>query len=198
MKIVFATNNPNKLKEIQSLLPKEIEIISLNEIGCNEDIPETGDTLEANAFQKAHYIKDNFNYDCFADDTGLEIDELNGDPGVYSARYAGPERNANANMNKVLNELKGKKNRKARFRTAIALILKGEEHLFEGKVEGYISKDKQGNEGFGYDPIFIPENDIRSFAQMSMQEKGVISHRGRAVKKLVVFLNNLSKLKSKK
>jgi len=192
MKIVFATNNPNKLKEIQSLIPKEIEIISLNEIGCNEDIPETGDTLEANAFQKAHYIKDNFNYDCFADDTGLEIDKLNGDPGVYSARYAGPERNANANMNKVLNELKGKKNRKAQFRTAIALILKGEEHLFEGKVEGYISKDKQGNEGFGYDPIFIPENDKRSFAQMSMEEKGAISHRGRAVKKLVTYLNNLS------
>lgn len=197
MKIVFATNNPNKLKEIQSLIPKEIEIISLKEIGCNEDIPETGDTLEANAFQKAHYIKDNFNYDCFADDTGLEIDELNGHPGVYSARYAGPERNANANMNKVLNELKGKKNRKAQFRTAIALILKGEEHLFEGKVEGYISKDKQGNEGFGYDPIFIPENDIRSFAQMSMQEKGAISHRGRAVKKLVTYLNNLSKPNSK-
>ena len=197
MKIVFATNNPNKLKEIQSLIPKEIEIISLKEIGCNEDIPETGDTLEANAFQKAHYIKDNFNYDCFADDTGLEIDELNGNPGVYSARYAGPERNANANMNKVLNELKGKKNRKAQFRTAIALILKGEEHLFEGKVEGYISKDKQGNEGFGYDPIFIPENNIRSFAQMSMQEKGAISHRGRAVKKLVTYLNNLSKPNSK-
>tara|TARA_B100002051_G_C16461204_1_gene498551 strand:- start:19 stop:615 length:597 start_codon:yes stop_codon:yes gene_type:complete len=197
MKIVFATNNPNKLKEIQSLIPKEIEIISLKEIGCNEDIPETGDTLEANAFQKAHYIKDNFNYDCFADDTGLEIDELNGDPGVYSARYAGRERNANANMNKVLNELKGKKNRKAQFRTAIALILKGEEHLFEGKVEGYISKDKQGNEGFGYDPIFIPENDIRSFAQMSMQEKGAISHRGRAVKKLVAYLKNLSKPNSK-
>lgn len=197
MKIVFATNNPNKLKEIQSLIPKEIEIISLNEIGCNEDIPETGDTLEANAFQKAHYIKDNFNYDCFADDTGLEIDELNGDPGVYSARYAGPERNANANMNKVLNELKGKKNRKAQFRTAIALILKGEEHLFEGKVEGYISKDKQGNEGFGYDPIFIPVNDIRSFAQMSMQEKGVISHRGRAVRKLVAYLNKISKSNSK-
>ena len=197
MKIVFATNNPNKLKEIQSLIPKEIEIISLNEIGCNEDIPETGDTLEANAFQKAHYIKDNFNYDCFADDTGLEIDELNGDPGVYSARYAGPERNADANINKVLNELNGKKNRNAQFRTAIALILKGEEYLFEGKVEGYISKDKQGNEGFGYDPIFIPENDIRSFAQMSMQEKGAISHRGRAVKKLVAYLNNLSKPNSK-
>ena len=192
MKIVFATNNPNKLKEIQSLIPKEIEIISLNEIGCNEDIPETGDTLETNAFQKAHYIKDNFNCDCFADDTGLEIEELNGDPGVYSARYAGPERNAHANMNKVLNELKGKKNRKAQFRTAIALILKGEEHLFEGKVEGYISKEKKGDEGFGYDPIFIPENDKRSFAQMSMKEKGAISHRGRAVKKLVSYLNNLS------
>ena len=197
MKIVFATNNPNKLKEIQSLIPKEIEIISLKEIGCNEDIPETGDTLKANAFQKAQYIKDNFNYDCFADDTGLEIDELNGDPGVYSARYAGPERNANANMNKILNELKGKKNRKAQFRTAIALILKGEEHLFEGKVEGYISKDKQGNEGFGYDPIFIPENNTRSFAQMSMQEKGAISHRGRAVNKLVAYLNNLSRPNSK-
>ena len=197
MKIVFATNNPNKLKEIQSLIPKEIEIIGLNGICCNEDILETGDSLEANAFQKAHYIKDNFNYDCFADDTGLEIDELNGDPGVYSARYAGPERNANANMNKVLNELKGKKNRKAQFRTAIALILKGEEHLFEGKIEGYISKDKQGNEGFGYDPIFIPENHIRSFAQMSMQEKGAISHRGRAVRKLVAYLNKIYKPNSK-
>ena len=197
MKIVFATNNPNKLKEIQSLIPKEIEIISLNEIGCTEDIPETGDTLEANAFQKAYYIKDNFNYDCFADDTGLEIDELNGEPGVYSARYAGPERNANANMNKVLNELKGKKNRKAKFRTAIALTLNNEKHLFEGEINGYISDVKQGNEGFGYAPIFIPENDIRSFAQMSMQEKGAISHRGRAVKKLVAYLNNLSKPNSK-
>ena len=197
MKIVFATNNPNKLKEIQSLIPKEIEIISLNEIGCTDDIPETGDTLEANAFQKAYYIKDNFNYDCFADDTGLEIDELNGEPGVYSARYAGPERNANANMNKVLNELKGKKNRKAKFRTAIALTLNNEKHLFEGEINGYISDVKQGNEGFGYDPIFIPENDIRSFAQMSMQEKGAISHRGRAVKKLVAYLNNLSKPNSK-
>ena len=197
MKIVFATNNPNKLKEIQSLIPKEIEIISLNEIGCNEDIPETGDTLEANAFQKAHYIKDNFNFDCFADDTGLEIDELNGDPGVYSARYAGSERNANANMNKVLNELKGKKNRKAQFRTVIALTLNNEEHLFEGEINGHISDIKQGNEGFGYDPIFIPENDIRSFAQMSMQEKGAISHRGRAVKKLVAYLKNLSKPNSK-
>ena len=197
MKIVFATNNPNKLKEIQSLIPKEIEIISLKEIGCTEDIPETGDSLEANAFQKAHYIKENYNYDCFADDTGLEIDELNGAPGVYSARYAGPEKNADANMTKILNELKGKKNRKAKFRTAIALTLNNEEHLFEGEINGHISDVKQGNEGFGYDPIFIPENNIRSFAQMSMQEKGAISHRGRAVKKLVAYLNNLSKPNSK-
>lgn len=197
MKIVFATNNYNKLKEIQSLIPKEIEIISLKEIGCTKDIPETGDSLEANAFQKAHYIKENYNYDCFADDSGLEIYELNGAPGVYSARYAGPEKNADANMTKILNELKGKKNRKAKFRTAIALTLNNEEHLFEGEINGHISDVKQGNEGFGYDPIFIPENDIRSFAQMSMQEKGTISHRGRAVKKLVMYLNNLSKPNSK-
>ena len=197
MKIVFATNNPNKLKEIQTLIPKEIEIISLKEIGCTEDIPETGDTLEANAFQKVHYIKENYNYDCFADDTGLEIHELNGAPGIYSARYAGPEKNADANMTKILNELKGKKNRKAKFRTAIALTLNNEEHLFEGEINGHISDVKQGIEGFGYDPIFIPEYEIRSFAQMSMQEKGAISHRGQAVKKLVAYLNNLSKPTSK-
>lgn len=192
MKIVFATNNPNKLKEIQTLIPKEIEIISLKEIGCTEDIPETGDTLEANAFQKVHYVKEKYNYDCFADDTGLEIDALNGAPGVYSARYAGPEKSAEANIEKILNELQGKENRKAKFRTAIALTLNDEEHLFEGEINGHISKVKQGNEGFGYDPIFIPENDKRSFAQMSMEEKGTISHRGRSVKKLVTYLNNLS------
>ena len=192
MKIVFATNNPNKLKEIQALIPNGIEIVSLKEIGCTEDIPETGDTLEANAFQKAHYIKEYYGYDCFADDTGLEVEALNGAPGVYSARYAGHKRSAEANMDKILKELEGKENRTAQFRTAIALILNGEEHLFEGKVEGYISNDKQGNEGFGYDPIFIPENDKRSFAQMSMEEKGAVSHRGRSVKKLVAYLKNLS------
>lgn len=197
MKIVFATNNPNKLKEIQSLVPKEIEIISLKEIACTEDIPETGDSLEANAFQKAHYIKENYSYDCFADDTGLEIDELNGAPGVFSARYAGPEKNADANMTKILNELKGKKNRKAKFRTAIALTLNNEEHLFQGEINGHISNVKQGNKGFGYDPIFIPEKDIRTFAQMSIKEKGAVSHRGRAVKKLVTYLINLSKPNSK-
>ena len=191
MKIVFATNNPNKLKEIQSLMPEGIEILSLKEIGCTEDIPETGTTLEANAFQKAHYLKENYGYDCFADDTGLEVEYLNGAPGVYSARYAGPDRSAKANMAKILEELKGKKNRKAQFRTAIALILNGEEQLFEGMVEGHISEAKQGDEGFGYDPIFLPENDQRSFAQMTMEEKGAISHRGRAVRRLVDFLGSI-------
>jgi len=191
MKIVFATNNPNKLKEIQALMPTGIEILSLKEISCTEDIPETGDTLEANAFQKAHYLKEHYGYDCFTDDTGLEVDALEGAPGVYSARYAGPERSAEANMAKILSELKGNNNRKAQFRTAIALILNGEEHLFEGKVEGHISEAKQGKEGFGYDPIFIPENETRSFAQMSMEEKGAISHRGRAVRKLVEHLGRL-------
>lgn len=191
MKIVFATNNPNKLKEIQALMPEEIKILSLKEVGCTEDIPETGTTLEANAFQKAHYLKKHYGYDCFADDTGLEVESLNGAPGVYSARYAGTERSAEANMAKILDELQGKENRKAQFRTAIALILNGEEHLFEGKVEGKISEAKQGEEGFGYDPIFIPENRTRSFAQMSMEEKGAISHRGRAVKKLVEYLSKL-------
>ena len=191
MKIVFATNNPNKLKEIQALMPVGIEILSLKEIGCTEDIPETGTTLEDNAFQKAHYLKEHYGYDCFTDDTGLEVEALKGAPGVYSARYAGPERSAEANMTKILSELKGNHNRKAQFRTAIALILKGEEHLFEGKVEGHISEGKQGDEGFGYDPIFVPENETRCFAQMSMEEKGAISHRGRAVRKLVEHLGRL-------
>ena len=190
MKIVFATNNPNKLKEIQALMPSGIEIISLKEIGCTEDIPGTGKTLEANAFQKARYLKEKYGYDCFADDTGLEVESLNGAPGVYSARYAGSQRSAEDNMAKILNELNGTKNRKAQFRTAIALILNGEEQLFEGFVEGYISEAKQGAKGFGYDPIFLPENETRSFAEMSLNEKGAISHRGRAIRKLVVFLKN--------
>ena len=172
-------------------MPAGIEIISLKEIGCTEDIPETGETLEANAFQKARYLKENYGYDCFADDTGLEVEAINGAPGVYSARYAGPERSAEANMAKILDELKDKENRKAQFRTAIALILNGEEQLFEGKVEGHISKAKQGEEGFGYDPIFLPENNTLSFAQMSLEEKGTISHRGRAVRKLVDFLKRI-------
>ncbi|MDB2622267.1 non-canonical purine NTP diphosphatase [Flavobacteriales bacterium] len=191
MKIVFATNNPNKLKEIKALVPKHIEIVSLSEIGCNEDIPETGETLEANAFQKVNYVKEHFGYDCFADDSGLEINALNGNPGVYSARYAGPERNADANMAKIITELKGCDNRKAQFRTAIALVLNGEEQLFEGKVQGEISLTKLGEKGFGYDPIFVPENETRSFAQMTMQEKGEISHRGKAVRRLIDYLSSL-------
>lgn len=191
MKIVFATNNPNKLKEIKALVPKHIEIVSLSEIGCNEDIPETGETLEANAFQKVNYVKEHFGYDCFADDSGLEINALNGNPGVYSARYAGPERNADANMAKIITELNGCDNRKAQFRTAIALVLNGEEQLFEGKVQGEISLTKLGEKGFGYDPIFVPENETRSFAQMTMQEKGEISHRGKAVRRLINYLSSL-------
>lgn len=188
MKIVFATNNPNKLLEIKDLAPKEIAVLSLEDIGCNEDIPETGNTLEANAFQKAHYIKTHYGYDCFADDTGLEVKALKGAPGVYSARYAGPQRLAKDNMEKILFELDGESNRNAQFRTAIALILNGDEYLFEGKVNGTIAKETKGEKGFGYDPIFIPKGQQKSFAQMSMNQKSLISHRGKAVKKLITFL----------
>ena len=191
MKIVFATNNFNKLKEIKVLMPKKIDIISLEQIGCHDNIPETGKKLEENALEKARYLSNNYGFDCFADDSGLEIDELNGEPGGYSARYAGPERNSHANMEKVLKKMAGKFNRKAKFRTSIALILNNKEYMFEGKVEGRIGYTKNGNEGFGYDPIFYPENSNRSFAQMSLEEKGQISHRARAVKKLVNFISSL-------
>ena len=191
MKIVFATNNPNKLKEIKNLMPKGIEIVSLQEIGCTEDIPETGDTLEANALEKAHYLKKHYGYDCFADDSGLEVEALNGAPGVYSARYAGAQRSALANMTKLIEELKDKTNRKAKFRTVVALLLNGEEHLFEGLVTGTISKIKHGTDGFGYDPIFFPDEHTKSFAQMSLSEKGLISHRGLAVRKLIDFLTQI-------
>ncbi len=191
MKIVFATNNLKKLKEIKAFMPQGIDIISLEEVGCFEDIPETGDKLKDNALEKARYLKNYYGFDCFADDSGLEIETLNGAPGVYSARYAGPERNSQANMDKVLKELEGHFNRKAKFRTSIALILNGKEYLFEGIVDGNISLEKNGNEGFGYDPIFFPENSDRSFGQMHIEEKGRISHRGRAVKKLVDFITSL-------
>ena len=191
MKIIFATNNQNKLLEIKALMPKEIQVISLQEISCGEDIPETGTTLEANAFQKAHYIKKHYGLDCFADDTGLEIEALNGAPGIYSARYAGTDRSAEANIKKVLIELHDKQNRKAQFRTAIALIINGQEHLFEGIVKGQISKIKKGENGFGYDPIFIPENETRTFAQMTLDEKSKISHRGHAFNKLLAHLHLL-------
>ena len=193
MKIVFATNNLNKLREIKALMPSNIEIVGLSDIGCSEEIPETGTTLESNAFQKANYVREHYGYDCFSDDSGLEIESLNGEPGVYSARYAGPEKNAQANMTKILNQLKGVKNRNAQFRTVIALILEGEKILFEGKAIGTISEKEQGEEGFGYDPIFISENETRSFAQMTMKEKGEISHRGKAVRKLISFLTEMAK-----
>ena len=191
MKIIFATNNLNKLLEIKALMPKEIQVISLKEIDCGEDIPETGTTLEANAFLKAHYIKKHYGFDCFADDTGLEIEALKGAPGIYSARYAGTDRSAEANIKKVLIELHDKQNRKAQFRTAIALIINGQEHLFEGIVKGQISKIKKGENGFGYDPIFIPENETRTFAQMTLDEKSKISHRGHAFNKLLAHLHLL-------
>ena len=188
MKIVFATNNLNKLSEIQSLVPNGIEILSLRDINCNEELPETRLTLEGNALQKAEFVFDNYGYNCFADDTGLEIDALNGEPGVYSARYAGENCLAEDNIRKVLDKLKGEKVRCAKFRTVIALIINGKETLFEGECNGSITQTKDGEEGFGYDPIFLPDDSELTFAQMSKKEKGKISHRGIAVKKLLDFL----------
>jgi len=189
MKLVFATNNPNKLSELQTLVPNEIEILSLKDINCIEELPETNPTLEENALQKAQYVYQNYGFNCFADDTGLEIEALGDAPGVYSARYAGDECKAEDNMKKVLTKLDNEENRNAKFRTVIALIIKGEENLFEGECNGKITKIKSGVEGFGYDPIFIPEGYEITFAEMSKQEKGVISHRGKAVKELIGFLN---------
>jgi XTP/dITP diphosphohydrolase len=188
MKIVFATNNPNKILEIQSMLPESIQIISLEDIGCFEDIPETSDTIEGNAIQKANYILEKYGYDCFADDTGLEVEALNNEPGVYSARYAGEQRNADDNMNKLLANLKEKTNRKAQFKTVICLNLNGEQHLFTGIASGEIIKEKTGNGGFGYDPIFQPEGYQHTFAQISLAEKNIISHRGKATQLLLDFL----------
>ena len=188
-KLVFATNNPNKLKELQAKLPS-YDIISLKELGVTEDIPETGLTLEENALIKARYLVDKFNIDCFADDTGLEIEALDNSPGIYSARYAGEDKSAAKNMDKVLTELAGKENRKARFRTAIALIQNGKETLMDGIVEGKITETKIGNGGFGYDPIFVADGFDITFAQMDMETKNRISHRGLAVDKLVGVLKN--------
>ena len=191
MELVFATNNINKMNEIQAAVGSSLILKSLVDINCDEDIPETSETLQGNAIQKARYIYNKYGLNCFADDTGLEIDALNGDPGVYSARYAGPQRDANDNMNKVLDLLKNKNNRTAHFRTVIALIIDGKEWLFEGKVEGNILSSRKGDEGFGYDPIFQPKGFKESFAQMSITEKNKISHRALAVKKLIEFLKNL-------
>lgn len=191
MKIVFATNNQNKLAEVQKMLPKSIQLLTLKDISCFDTIEETESTLEGNAKLKANYITSKFGYACFADDTGLEVDSLDGRPGVYSARYAGKENDSERNMEKLLSELKDSPNRKAQFRTAIALNLHGEQFLFEGICKGSILHSKQGEKGFGYDPIFKPNSNASSFAEMSTDDKNMISHRGLAIKKLVHFLNNL-------
>jgi XTP/dITP diphosphohydrolase len=188
MKLVFATNNKNKILEVQQLLPESIEILSLESIGCFEEIPETAYTIEENAIMKANYITQKYGYDCFADDTGLEVDALNGEPGVYSARYAGEQRSSEDNMTKLLNALSNKINRKAQFKTVIVLNSNGRQHLFTGIARGEITLEKIGNQGFGYDPIFKPEGYTATFAQLSLEEKGKISHRGKATEQLINFL----------
>ena len=188
MKLVFATNNINKLKEVQVLVPDHIQLLSLNDIGCFEDVPETQQTIEGNAIQKAEYIKKHYGFDCFADDTGLEVDALNNEPGVFSARYAGPQRNADDNMDLLLNNLKNKENRKAQFKTVIALHLNGEISTFTGLCKGEITKVKTGTQGFGYDPIFKPEGFEQTFAQMTLDLKNEIGHRGKASQQLIQFL----------
>ena len=187
-KMVVATNNAHKLKEIAAILGQEIELLSLKDIQCFADIPETADTLEGNARQKAMFIYENYGMDCFADDTGLEVEALGGAPGVFSARYAGEGHDSEANMQKLLKELAGKENRKAQFRTVICLIRNGKEHLFEGIVKGEIIQEKRGGEGFGYDPIFVPEGYDLTFSELGDDVKNTISHRARAVEKLCQFL----------
>ncbi|MDO5638072.1 MAG: non-canonical purine NTP diphosphatase [Myroides sp.] len=191
MKIIFASNNTNKVKEIQNQVPSFIQVITLDEIGCTEDIEETGTTIEENAIIKANYITQKYGMPCFADDTGLEIEALNGEPGVYSARYAGEDKNADKNMDLVLKKMQNESNRKAQFKTVIALNINNEQHLFIGIVEGEIRKEKTGTNGFGYDPIFEPEQLGKTFAEMTLDEKNTLSHRGRAVNQLVNFLKNL-------
>lgn len=190
-KLVFATNNAHKLEEVAAILGDQVELLSLNDIGCQADIPETAETLEGNALLKSSYIYKNYHLDCFADDTGLEVEALNGAPGVYSARYAGGEgHDAQANMLKLLHELDGKENRKAQFRTAISLILDGKEYFFEGVIKGEIIKEKRGDSGFGYDPIFKPEGYDQTFAELGNDIKNQISHRALAVQKLCEFLQS--------
>lgn len=191
--LVFATNNRHKLDEVQKITGAGFRIVSLAEINCREEIPETADTLEGNALLKARYVKEHYGYDCFADDTGLEVEALDNAPGVYSARYAGEEKSSEANIRKLLGELEGKENRKARFRTVIALILNGKEVLFEGIVKGEIIPEKRGVSGFGYDPVFIPEGYTETFAEMGNETKNTISHRAEAVKKLDRYLSGLSR-----
>jgi XTP/dITP diphosphohydrolase len=188
MKIVFATQNENKVAEIQQLMPSGIEVMSLKAIGCTDDIPETAETLEGNALIKARYVAEKFGVNCFADDTGLEIVALHGKPGVLSARYAGENKSADANMNRVLKEMQNASDRKAQFRTVIAAIIDGKELLFEGIVTGMITEEKSGEKGFGYDPVFLPDGCTQTFAEMDLNEKNKISHRGKAVSKLIDWL----------
>ena len=187
-KIVFATHNRHKLEEIRNILGNEYEILGLNDINCHEDIPETGNTLEENSLLKAQYVKENYGFDCFADDTGLEVQALNNAPGVYSARYAGETKDPLANMQKLLKELENKKDRRAQFRTIISLILENNIYQFEGKIEGYIGEKPKGNAGFGYDPLFVPDGYEETFAELGLEIKNKISHRSQAVNKLKAFL----------
>ncbi len=189
MQLVFASNNKNKIKEIQALIPNTIKIISLEDIGCAEDIPETAETIEGNAIMKANYVTEKYGYNCFADDTGLEVEVLNGAPGVYSARYAGEQKDANDNMDKLLSELKGKTNRNANFKTVICLNLNSTQQLFTGIINGKIIDKKIGTNGFGYDPIFIAEGHDKTFAELTLEEKAHISHRGIAVQQLIRYLS---------
>jgi XTP/dITP diphosphohydrolase len=191
MKLVFASNNQNKIKEIQLLVPNSIEIVSLAAIGCTEDIPETANTIKGNAILKANYVTEKYGFNCFADDSGLEIDALNGEPGVYSARYAGEPKDDSKNIDKVLKNLKDKTNKNANFKTVICLNINGKQHLFTGIVNGKIIENRVGDNGFGYDPIFVADGYSKTFAELSMEEKSTISHRGKAVKKLVEFCKKL-------
>ena len=190
MELIFATHNQHKTEEAREIAASFIQIKNLKDIGCFEEIPETADTLPGNAMQKAHYVQEHFHVNCFADDTGLEVEALEGRPGVYSARYAGEHCSYQDNVDKLLREMKGKTNRKACFKTVIALILDGKEYLFEGRVDGQIIESQRGVSGFGYDPVFLPDGFDRTFAEMSEEEKNSISHRGRAIRQMMDFLKN--------
>jgi XTP/dITP diphosphohydrolase len=190
MKICFATNNQKKIEEVKAALGAEFQIVSLKEIGCNEELPETGNTLEFNAFQKARYVKENYGVDCFADDTGLEVNALGGEPGVFSGRYAGEPRSDERNIDKLLTSLGNETDRTAQFRTVIALILEGKEYQFVGTAKGEILFERTGSGGFGYDPVFRSDGFTKSFAELTLDEKNQISHRGKAVKSLIDFLSN--------
>ena len=189
--LVFATNNEHKLREVRAIMPPDMEILSLSDIKCSDELPETSPSLEGNAMQKACYVKMKFGYDCFADDTGLEVDALRGEPGGYSARYAGPECDSTANIRKLLGNLTGKANRNARFRTVIALIMDGSEYLFEGMIYGRITQTMRGSNGFGYDPVFVPDGYKQTFAELDESVKNGISHRARAIRKLTGFLSGM-------